>query len=127
MKQQEMIDLVEKYFTGVDNADFEVIVETLADDCVFSVETHGVKLQGVDEIERMFLRLWSSHAAVNHQDFVYVADPGQGRIAARFAVVNRHHDGSLTNKSNCNFFELRDGRFSRIAVYMAGENTLTPD
>ena len=127
MKQQEMIDLVEKYFTGVDNADFEVIVETLADDCVFSVETHGVKLQGVDEIERMFLRLWSSHATVKHQDFVYVADPGQGRIAARFSVVNTHHDGSLTNKSNCNFFELRDGRFSRIAVYMAGENTLIPD
>jgi ketosteroid isomerase-like protein len=127
MTQQEMIDFVKRYFHGVDNADLEDIVETLTDDCVFTVETHGVKLQGVEEIEHMFLRLWGSHASVKHQDFVFVADPGQGRIAARFSVVNTHHDGSLTNKSNCNFFELRDGRFSRIAVYMAGENTLIPD
>ncbi|MDP7603359.1 MAG: nuclear transport factor 2 family protein [Alphaproteobacteria bacterium] len=126
MTQHEMIELVKRYFHGVDNTKFEAIAETLTDDCVFSVETHGVKLQGVAEIEGMFLRLWASFAAVKHQDFIYVADPGQGRIAARFAVVNTHHDGSLTNKSNCNFFELRDGRFSRIAVYMAGENTLTP-
>ncbi len=127
MTQQKMIDLVRRYFYGVDNADFEIIVETMTDDCVFTVETHGVKLQGGEEIERMFLRLWGRHPSVKHQDFVYVADPGQGRIAARFSVVNTHHDGSLTHKSNCNFFELSDGRFSRIAVYMAGGNTLTPD
>ena len=124
MTQQEMIDLVKRYFHGVDQEDFGAISETLTDDCVFTVETHGVKLQGIGEIERMFQRLWDNHAKVIHQHFVYVPAPDDGRIAARFAVLNTHHDGSQTHKSNCNFFEIRGRRFSRIAVYMAGENTL---
>ena len=73
----------------------------------------------------MFDRLWGDHAAVRHYDFVHVAAPEDGRIASRFKVVNTGHDGARVDKSNCNFFEVRDGRFSRVAVYMAGENTLT--
>ena len=70
------------------------------------------------------LRLWRDHAAVRHRNFVHVPDPEGGRIATRFAVENSLHDGGVVHKSNCNFFEIRDGRFSRVAVYMAGENTL---
>ncbi len=124
MKQHELIDLVERYFDAVDREDFATVSATLSPDCVLTVETHGVRLEGLAEIEGMFRRLWADHAAVRHQDFVHVAAPGDGRIATRFAVVNTHHDGSLTHKSNCNFFEVRDGRFSGVAVYMAGENTL---
>ena len=124
MKQDEMIDLVERYFDAVDREDFQAIGATLTDDCVFTVETHGVRLEGLDEIEAMFRRLWADHASVRHRDFVHAAAPGDGRIATRFAVINTHRDGSLTRKSNCNFFEIRDGRLCRVAVYMAGENTL---
>lgn len=124
MKEKEMIDLVRRYFDSVDKEDFAAVSATLTDDCVFTVETHGVRLQGREKIEGMFMRLWANHAAVRHQDFVYVAAPKDDRIAVRFAVVNTHHDRSLTHKSNCNFFEIRDGRFVRVAVYMAGENTL---
>ena len=127
MTQEQMIALVERYFTGVDAEDFPGIAATLADDCIFTVETHGVRLAGHAAIEAMFDRLWSRHAAVEHRDFVHVADPLHGRIASRFTVVNTHHDGGTTRKSNCNFFELRGGRFDRVAVYMAGENTLTTD
>lgn len=127
MKRQEMIDLVRHYFAGVDGEDSAAMGATLTDDCVFTVETHGVRLQGHAAIEGMFKRLWDSHGSVEHKDFVYVADPEDGRIAARFTVVNTHHDGALTHKSNCNFFEIRDGKFSRVAVYMAGENTLNTE
>ncbi len=124
MTKQDMVDLVERYFYGVDRADIDVIRETLTHDCVFTVETHDVTLVGIEEIERMFNRLWTNHASVRHQDFVHVPDPDARRIAVRFSVINSHHDGSRTHKSNCNFFEIRDARFSRVAVYMAGENTL---
>ena len=127
MTKQDMIDLVERYFYGVDHADFDVISETLTDDCVFSIETHSVRLLGKKEIELMFHRLWNNHVAVCHQEFVYVPNSELGRIAARFSVINHHHDGSRTYKSNCNFFEVRDRRFSHIAVYMAGENTLSSE
>ena len=124
MDRRAMIDLVEAYFAAVDAEDFAAIRATLAEDCVFSVETHGIRLQGLDEMECMFRKLWADHASVRHGDFVHVAAPEDGRIATRFAVVNTLHDGALVHKSNCNFFEIEDGRFSRVAVYMAGENTL---
>ncbi|MBT3550625.1 MAG: nuclear transport factor 2 family protein [Rhodospirillaceae bacterium] len=125
MTRHQMIELVERYFGAVDGEDFAVIAGTLAPECIFSVETHSVLLASRTEIETMFRRLWNDHAAVSHRDFVYVADVDEGRIAARFQVVNTHADGSETRKSNCNFFEIKDGRFTRVAVYMAGDNTLT--
>ncbi len=124
MTKQQMIDLVLKYFDGVDNADFTKIRSTITDDCLFTVETHSVRLQGMTDIEAMFDRLWENHAEVCHKDFIFVPAPDEDRVAARFAVVNTHHDGSLTHKSNCNFFRVRGDRFSEIAVYMTGENTL---
>ena len=120
-----MIELVRRYFEAVDGEDFAAIASTLAEDCVFTVETHAIRLEGLDEIREMFVRLWADHAAIRHYDFVHVAAPGDGRVATRFSVVNTRLDGSLIHKSNCNFFEIKDGRFSRVAVYMAGENTLT--
>jgi len=112
------------YFHGVDTEDADLICKTLGRDCVFSVETHGVRLHGHDEIRGMFDRLWSHHAAVRHDQFHFV-DSGDGmHIAVRFRVTNTLHDGSLVHKSNCNFFTASDGIFTEVRVYMAGENTL---
>ena len=116
--------LVLTYFCGVDEQDPGLIFETLTRDCVFSVETHGVELQGHKEILGMFDRLWSHHAAVRHDHFHFV-DAGNGAdIAVRFRVTNTLSDGRLVYKSNCNFFTAKDRRFTEVRVYMAGENTL---
>ena len=125
MDKGQIIKLVERYFAAVDGENFGAVAATLTEDCIFVVETHGVELKGLVEIEGMFRRLWDDHAAVAHRNFVHVPDPEAGRIAVRFQVVNTHHDGSETRKSNCNFFEVEGGRFGRVAVYMAGDNTLT--
>ncbi|MEC7587632.1 MAG: nuclear transport factor 2 family protein, partial [Pseudomonadota bacterium] len=79
--------LVLTYFRGVDEQDPDLIFETLAPDCVFSVETHGVEMHGHKEIQGMFDRLWSHHAAVRHDRFHFV-DAGNGAdIAVRFRVT----------------------------------------
>jgi len=124
MRADEQIALVEAYFAAVDAEDLPGVLATLAPNCVFTVETHGVGLQGHEEISAMFHRLWASHRAVRHHAFVHVPDPSGGRIASRFKVENTETDGRLTHKSNCNFFEIADGRFETVAVYMAGINTL---
>ena len=124
MTRPDLIGLVERYFAAVDAEDFQAIAAILVPDCVFSVETHGVRLEGIAAIEKMFARLWADHAAVRHRDFIHVPDAEDGRIASRFTVINTHHDGRQVHKSNCNFFEAVAGRFSRVAVYMEGENTL---
>ena len=124
MGREELIALVERYFASVDGEDFDGVAATLTEDCVFTVETHGIRNEGTEAIEAMFRRLWADHKAVRHEDFTHVPAHEDGRIASRFTVVNTLHDGSQVRKSNCNFFEVRDGAFSRVAVYMAGENTL---
>lgn len=116
--------LVLRYFSGVDNQDISLILETLAPDCVFSVETHGVRLQGHEAITAMFERLWSHHLSVLHDQFHFAEDSTTSIIAVRFQVTNQLHDGSTIHKSNCNFFTVKDGLFTEVRVYMAGENTL---
>ena len=116
--------MVLTYFRGVDEQDLDLIFETLAPNCAFSVETHGIKLNGHEDIRGMFDRLWSHHAAVRHDQFHFV-DAGNGAdIAVRFRVTNTLPDGNPVHKSNCNFFTAKDGMFTEVRVYMAGENTL---
>ena len=117
-------EMVLKYFRGVDDEDIDLIFETLSEDCLFNVETHGVSLKGHDQISGMFERLWSHHPWVKHDLFHFVEDPSGEDIAVRFQVTNQLHDGSYVYKSNCNFFTLKDGKFTEVRVYMTGENTL---
>ena len=120
----DLQQLVRSYFHGVDDQDIDMILGTLTPDCVFSVETHGVRLSGHNEIRGMFDRLWSHHAAVRHDRFHFVDAGNSLDIAVRFRVTNTLHDGSLVYKSNCNFFTAKEQLFSEVRVYMAGENTL---
>ena len=124
MTDDALIALVRTYFAAVDGEDMEGVLATLTPDCRFTVETHGVELNGHDEIRGMFRRLWDNHASVLHDRFAFVPFAEGGRIAAQFQVTNTAADGSRTHKSNCNFFTLRGDRFSAVAVYMAGANTL---
>ena len=117
-------DLVLRYFKGVDKEDINAILTTLTEDCVFSIETHKIKLVGHEEITSMFKRLWKNHKSVEHREFYFVKDHTSNRIAARFQVKNVLHNDQIVLKSNCNFFTLKNGIFSEVRVYMAGENTL---
>tara|TARA_B100001057_G_C22733725_1_gene904914 strand:+ start:228 stop:614 length:387 start_codon:yes stop_codon:yes gene_type:complete len=127
MKEINAENLVLKYFKGVDEENISSILDTLTEDCVFSIETHGIKLVGHDEITSMFKRLWKNHASVEHKDFYFVKDAMKNQVAVRFQVINILHNNQIISKSNCNFFTLKDGIFSEVRVYMAGENTLNKE
>ena len=127
MKKTSSEKLVLKYFKGVDEENISSVLDTLTKDCVFSIETHGIKLNGHDEITSMFKRLWKNHASVEHKDFYFVRDAVESQIAVRFQVRNVLYNNQIVSKSNCNFFTLKDGIFSEVRVYMAGENTLNKE
>ena len=127
MKEINAENLVLKYFKGVDEENISSVLDTLTEDCVFSIETHGIKLVGHDEITSMFKRLWKNHASVEHKDFYFVKDAMKNQVAVRFQVINILHNDQIISKSNCNFFTLKDGIFSEVRVYMAGENTLNKE
>jgi ketosteroid isomerase-like protein len=127
MEKTDYEELVLDYFKGVDEENIDAILETLTEDCVFSIETHGIKLVGHKEIISMFKRLWKNHKSVEHKEFYFVKDPIGNQIAVRFQVKNVLRDDQIISKSNCNFFTLKDGIFSEVRVYMAGENTLNKE
>ena len=127
MEKTDYEELVLDYFKGVDEENIDAILETLTEDCVFSIETHGIKLVGHKEIISMFKRLWKNHKSVEHKEFYFVKDHISNQIAVRFQVKNVLHNGQIVLKSNCNFFTLKDGLFSEVRVYMAGENTLNKE
>ena len=112
------------YFKGVDTQDIQLILSTLTSDCYFSVETHGVSMRGSKAISQMFERLWANHEWVKHDQFEWVICKSKEAIAVRFQVTNKLLNGLLVHKSNCNFFNCKQGLFSEVRVYMAGENTL---
>ena len=120
-------DLVLRYFKGVDKEDINAILTTLTEDCVFSIETHKIKLVGHEEITSMFKRLWKNHKSVEHKEFYFVKDHMSNQVAVRFQVKNVLHNDQIVLKSNCNFFTLKNGIFSEVRVYMAGENTLNKE
>lgn len=127
MKRTYAEELVLEYFKAVDDEDIGAILNTLTEDCIFSVETHSVKLFGHKEITGMFKRLWENHSSVEHTNFHFVKDPVNNQVAVRFQVKNILLRGETVLKSNCNFFTLRDGIFSEVRVYMAGQNTLNKE
>ena len=127
MEKTDYEELVLDYFKGVDEENIDAILITLTEDCVFSIETHGIKLVGHKEIISMFKRLWKNHKSVEHKEFCFVKDPISNQIAVRFQVKNVLRDDQIVSKSNCNFFTLKDGIFSEVRVYMAGENTLNKE
>ena len=127
MKKTNAEELVLEYFKAVDDEDIGAILNTLTEDCIFSVETHSVKLFGHKEITGMFKRLWEIHASVEHTNFHFVKDAVNNQVAVRFQVKNILLGGETVLKSNCNFFTLRDGIFSEVRVYMAGQNTLNKE
>ena len=124
MKSGELRSMVVSYFHGVDHEDLPLLLSTLSPHCVFSIETHNIKLIGHEAITGMFHRLWSNHKWVRHDQFSFVESVESDAVAVRFRVTNQLHDGQLVHKSNCNFFTSEGGKFNEVRVYMAGENTL---
>ena len=124
MNDSKFKSMVISYFHGVDHEDLPLLLSTLSGHCVFSIETHDIKLIGHEAITGMFHRLWSNHKWVRHDQFSFVENVESDAIAVRFRVTNQLHDGQLVHKSNSNFFTSEGGKFSEVRVYMAGENTL---
>ena len=99
----ELRDLVTAYFKGVDEENLDQILRTLHPHCVFTVETHNVCLTGHTEITDMFLRLWSNHASVLHNQFHFLEGKAERRLRSA-SSDNKHLDGTFVYKSNCNFY-----------------------
>jgi ketosteroid isomerase-like protein len=126
LNEAQLIALVETYFAAVDRKDVAGTLACFTPSARFGIANHGVFYDGRDtEVRGMYERLNERYAQVWHGDFTHTVDVAAQRIASRFRVENVNHQGEKLVKNNCNFFELKDGLFAAVFVYMTGENSLS--
>ena len=125
LSTEEMIALVERsYFYNVDNKHLEPTVSCFTEDAELIVQTASVSHNGQDEIRRMLRDFMRDNAVIYHGDFSHVVDVDNQLIASQFLARIERSDGSEVSMRNCNFFVLQDGYFSKVTIYMSGENPL---
>jgi ketosteroid isomerase-like protein len=126
LEEAQLVTLVETYFAAVDRKDVDGTLACFASNARFAIANHGVFYEGRElQIRGMYDRLNERYAKVWHGDFTHTVDVAAQRIASRFRVENITHQGEQLVKNNCNFFEVQDGLFTAVYVYMTGENSLS--
>ncbi len=121
------VDIVTKrYFHGVDNYNMEQVLDCFHEDAVLTEVTSMTVHEGREAgIRKMFEGLFAAHDRIWHGNFVHTADTDSEAICSQFSVeVTPKGQSELLRYENCNRFYLKDGKFSRVFVYMSGENLL---
>ena len=122
----QLVELVEKhYFHNVDSKNIDPVLKCFAEDAVLSVQTAGASHSGRDgAIRKMFEGFMGDIKTIYHGDFTHVVDIENQKIATQFVARNDYDDGQHVEMRNCNFFELEEGLFKLVTIYMSGENPL---
>jgi ketosteroid isomerase-like protein len=124
MTRDEMIALSEAFFDAADAFDVAALCKVLSENCVLSIETHGIVHEGRAAISDLFETRWRGAAITAvHHDRSHTADLEASRVATTFTVTYSGPDAPGP-KSNANVFTVQGGLISRIQIYMAGANTV---
>jgi ketosteroid isomerase-like protein len=121
------VDIVTKrYFDGVDNYDMDKVLDCFHEDAVLTEVTSMTVHEGREKgIRAMFEGLFAAHSRIWHGNFVHTVDVGEEAICSQFSVeVTPKGQDEELRYENCNRFYCKDGKFSRVFVYMSGENLL---
>jgi SnoaL-like protein len=120
------VDIVTKrYFEGVDTYNMDLVLDCFHDDAVLREMTSNTTHDGKDQIKEMFVGLFTAHSRIWHGNFVHTVDTDEHAICSQFSVeVTSKETEELKRYENCNRFYLKDGKFTRVFVYMSGENLL---
>ncbi len=125
LDRKALIALVEdRYFFNVDNKNVEPAVACFAADAELRVQSAHVSHTGHGQIRRMFKDFMAATKTIYHGDFSHVVDVDNQWIASQFVARNDYDDGRRVEMRNCNFFQVEDGRFKRVTIYMTDENPL---
>lgn len=123
MTNEDLTDLAMRYFSALDARNPDALAETLAEDCALTIETHAITHAGRAAIRELFATRWQGPLRAVHHDFTHSPSASTGRIASQFTVTYSGPDAPEP-KSNANVFSMQDGQITRIAVYMAGANSI---
>lgn len=123
MTDEQLTALATRFFAALDARDAQALAATLAEDCIFSIETHGITHNGRQAICDLFSSRWEGTVHAVHHDFTHTPSAIAGRIACQFTATYSGPDAP-SPKSNANVFTMADGRITKVSVYMAGANSI---
>ena len=124
LNRQELIDLVvNQYFGNVDAKNHQAVLDCFTVDAVLRVQSDDIEHHGHEGIGRMFADFMKT-PSIHHGDFTHVVDVEAQTIASQFVAINIYEDGKRVEMRNCNFFNLENGLFKRVTIYMTDENPL---
>ena len=95
-----------------------------APDAELRIQSAHVSHTGHNEIRRMFNDFMGATKVIYHGDFSHVVDVEHQWIASQFVAKNDYDDGRHVAMRNCNFFQVEDGVFKNVTIYMTDENPL---
>ena len=124
MIDHDTVALIEDYYAAFNRGDWNAMLDCLADDVVHDLNQGG-REQG-REAFRAFLTRMDRCYAEQLRDVVVLAGAGRGRAAAEYVVHGRYKAGDeglppATGQAYVlpggAFFEVRDGRITRVTNY----------
>jgi uncharacterized protein (TIGR02246 family) len=125
LTREQLAALPDSYFKAVDAKDVDAILSHFADDATLTVQTDHAVFDGADEIRRMFTDFCGNSVSILHEIKNIVVEPEARKVATEQSYIGELNDGSKNDMHNCNFFDVdASGRFSRVIIWMAGQNPL---
>ena len=122
-EREQLAAIPASYFRAVDQYDLPAVLEHFAEDATLTVQSARVTFTGHDEIGRMFTDFFADWDSMVHEIMNIVVDPAASKVSTE-QLVDLNRNGT-TKMHNCNFFDVaRDGRFSRVIIWMDGSNPL---
>ena len=123
MTASKLTDLAIRYFAALDACSPYTLAQTLAEDCILTIQTHDIAYSGRDTIRTFFATRWEGPLKAVHHNFTHTPSHSTGRIASQFTVTYSGI-GAASPKSNANVFTMYNDYITKIDVYMTGENTM---
>ena len=124
MDRQEYIQIVEDYFSALDQRRLDDVLTFFDEDCVFTVQSAFIVFEGHNGVRQMFEPFLQTYKEVVHTDFEHIVDPVSQAISSRFRVELVRFDGGHEIKQSVNHWYFQGDKFHRVYVWISGDNVL---
>jgi len=124
MERQQYIQIVEDYFSALDQRRLGDVLTYFDEGCVFTVQSAFIVCEGHKGVREMFEQFLDTYEQVEHTDFEHIVDPVSHAISSRFRVELDRFGGGHETKQSVNHWYFQDSKFRRVYVWISGDNVL---
>jgi ketosteroid isomerase-like protein len=119
-ERDTLVDLVlNRYFKRLDARDFDAALACFHDDARFTILPAGLVSIGRAAIREQLEGVLARHVSVERHPQHIAVDLSTGCVMVGFSALFTGHDGQRHAMNNVNVWQVREGRFSDVTVYVS--------